>query len=404
MWAAVITPETECPDLQIVPSLADKAAQAAAGFLQHFHRPHTWLAAAPGRVNVIGEHVDYCDGLVLPMAINRHVLMAAAPLDTPRLRLFSQATQETVEVALDQPQQRGEPPWANYVRGVVQGFLNRSASLKGLEVHIESDLPMGGGLSSSAALEVAMATLLEASAGESLTPTEIALLCQQAEHDFAGVPCGIMDQFTSVYGREGHLLLIDCRSHEVEPVRLHDPSVSMLVINTRVRHELGNSEYPLRRAQCEDAARRLGLESLRDATLEQVQAAGPDWPDPVQRRARHVVAEIARTRHAADAMAAGDWDRAGQLMYDSHASLRDDFEVSCKELDLVVRMAEALGSEGGVYGCRMTGGGFGGCCLALVRSHRAAEVARRIGAPFTAATGLPPFMFVSPPAAGAHLL
>jgi galactokinase len=265
-------------------------------------------------------------------------------------------------------------------------------------------VPLGGGLSSSAALEVATATLLEAITGQSLDPVAKALLCQQAEHQFAGVPCGIMDQFISVMGRQDHLLLLDCRSRQTELVPMIDPSVALLVTNTNVKHELTGGEYAQRRRQCEATAKALGLASLRDATLASLQQA-KDRIDPVAfRRARHVVTEIERTSQTAKAIRASDWRRAGQLMYASHDSLRDDYEVSCAELDAVVEIARSLGRNGGVYGCRMTGGGFGGCTVALVKTEAVAAITARISGDYQRKTGIAATIFESRPAAGAALL
>ena len=392
------------PGLVPAVPLEQKAARAAAHFLAHFGEHPLWMSAAPGRINVIGEHVDYCDGLVLPMAIDRHVVMAAAPSPKRGVRLFSALAREEVMVPLDEALAPGRPSWANYVRGVLQGFSLRGVSIPGMTVLIESDVPMGGGLSSSAALEVATATLVELVSGVRLAPAQKALLCQEAEHRFAGVPCGIMDQFASVFGLEDHLLLLDCQTQAVTPVALKDRSVTFLVINTNVRHELGSSAYPLRRAQCEDAARRMGLPSLRDATLARWEAESGGWPDEVRRRARHVISEISRTREAAALLARGDWQNAGELMYAGHASLRDDFEVSCPELDVVVELARECGVDEGVFGCRMTGGGFGGCCVALVESSRAERLAARIGCAYAARTALEPTMFLSRPSGGAKVL
>ena len=231
-----------------------------------------------------------------------------------------------------------------------------------------STVPLGGGLSSSAALEVCTATLIEAATGKTIDPVEKALLAQKAEHDFADVPCGIMDQFISALGREGNLLLLNCRTRQTELVPMSDPSVALLVINTNVKHELSGGEYAERRAQCEEAARNLGVKSLRDVTPDQLERGKGKLSAVVYRRARHVIGEIERTVHAAEGIRNSNWPAVGNLMYASHVSLRDDYEVSCAELDTVVEIAEDIGYAGGVYGCRMTGGGFGGCCVALVLS------------------------------------
>jgi galactokinase len=259
-------------------------------------------------------------------------------------------------------------------------------------------------LSSSAALEVCTATLIEAAAGKPVDPVEKALIAQNAEHDFAGVPCGIMDQFISTLGREGHLLLLDCRTRKTELVPMSDPSVELLVINTNVRHELSGGEYAQRRAQCEEAAKHLGAKSLRDITTEQLEAGGGKLSELVYRRARHVVGEINRTVLAAEAIRESNWPAVGQLMYASHYSLRDDYEVSCQELDVVVGIAESIGTKGGVYGCRMTGGGFGGCCVALVKTEAVEAISKKITAEYRTKMNIEAAIFASRPAAGATIL
>jgi galactokinase len=269
---------------------------------------------------------------------------------------------------------------------------------------IESSVPYGGGLSSSASLEVATATLMEAMSGTTLGLAEKALLCQKAEHEYAGVPCGIMDQFASVMGQEGHVMLLDCRSQQLEQVPFSNPAVAVLIINTNVKHELSGGEYAERRGQCESAARKLGVASLRDATLAQLESRR-DLLEPIEfRRARHAISEIERTAEAAQALKAGDWPRVGRLMYASHDSLRDDYEVSCQELDLLVEAAREIGPRGGVIGSRMTGGGFGGCTVSLVETARVDEVARRIAQSYRARTDIEPSVLTSRPARGAHIV
>lgn len=385
-------------------SLEPLAARAGQSFASSFGRAPCWLVAAPGRVNLIGEHTDYNDGFVLPMAIERFTVIAAAPNEHRRITLRSATTKGEAVIDLSKPVARGEPAWSNYARGVIAGFQRLGVSLDGFEAWIDSEVPPGGGLSSSAALEVATATLLETITGRGLDPVEKALLCQRAEHEFAGVPCGIMDQFTSVMAKEGHLLLLDCRTRTTELVPMCDPSVAVLIINTNVHHKLANGEYAQRRAQCEVAAKALRVPSLRDVTLDRLQAAGGSMEPVVARRARHVTTEIERTQQAARAIRAGDWRATGELMYASHASLRDDFVVSCAELDLVVEMAQSIGEIGGVIGCRMTGGGFGGCAVSLVRAEAIPQITRQIADRYRKKTGLEPALFSSRPAGGARVL
>ncbi len=385
--------------------LQELASKLESDFKLHFQRPPQWIAAAPGRVNVIGEHTDYNDGFVLPMAIERYAVMAACPgASNGEIRVFDTHFKETAIINISGPVTRGEPKWSNYLRGVIAGLQRRGLSIPALDVAMVSTVPLGGGLSSSAALEVCTATLLEAVTGLSLDPVDKALIAQAAEHEFAGVPCGIMDQFISAMGREGHLLLLDCRSRRTELVPMNDPSVELLVINTNVKHELGSGEYARRRAECEEAARLLGVSSLRDATADNLEHARSRLSPVVFSRARHVISEIERTLHAASAFRESNWITAGQLMYASHDSLRDDYAVSCKELDLVVEIALEIGLTGGVYGCRMTGGGFGGCCVALVRTGSVEDISKRIAEQYQARADRSATLFSSRPAAGAAIL
>jgi galactokinase len=386
-------------------TLQELLSHVTAAFREKYGRPPRWMAAAPGRVNLIGEHTDYNDGFVLPMAIERYTVMAADIAGAPgKISVHDLAFQETAEIDISGAVTQGPPKWSNYLRGVIAGFQNRGVKVPALEVAFRSTVPLGGGLSSSAALEVAAATLLEAATGKRLDPVEKALLCQKAEHEFAGMPCGIMDQFISVMGRENHLLLLDCRSRQTELVPMNDPSVSILIINTNVKHELSGSEYPTRRRQCEEAAGILRVTSLRDATAEALERARSQMEAVVYRRARHVISEIERTLHAAEGIRAANWPTVGQLMYASHYSLRNDYEVSCPELDAVVDIAETLGYRGGVYGCRMTGGGFGGCCVALVRTEAVETISQKIAADYQARTGTEATIFSSRPAAGAMVV
>jgi galactokinase len=380
------------------------ASSTAKAFQRRNQTAPKWIAAAPGRVNLIGEHTDYNDGFVFPMALERYTVIAAAPNGTHQITLTSSTAKSGATIDLSKPIQRGEPSWANYVKGVIVGFQRLGCKVPGFNAHIESTVPLGGGVSSSAALEVATATLLEAITKKKLTQVQKGLLAQKAEHEFALMPCGIMDQFISVMGWADHVLLLDCQSTQTRQVPMKSKSVAILVINTNVKHELTGSEYPDRRRQCEAAAKALGVKSLRSCTLADVNAAPSKLSNLEFRRARHVVTEIERTTTAARAFASGNWKLAGELMYASHGSLRGDYEVSCPELDDVVEIAHGIGLKGGVYGCRMTGGGFGGCCVALVESTKVKAIAAKIARAYKARTKLTPTLFVSRPGQGATLL
>jgi galactokinase len=398
-------------------SLTALAAKAAARFEERTAQAPRWIAAAPGRVNIIGEHIDYSDGFVLPMGIERYTVVAAGPNDEIRMtndefqsnssfaHVFSAATGEDAKISLSSPRKHEVPGhWSNYVAGVLAGCIAREMRPGGFQAVIESSVPVGGGLSSSAALEVATATLVEAMTGRSFEPVEKALLCQQAEHEFAGVPCGIMDQFASVMSRADHLMLLDCRSQKIEHIPFSDPGITVLIVNTNVKHELSGGEYAERRGQCESAARKLGVASLRDARTPQLQARRQHL-EPVEfQRARHAVSEIGRTVAAAAAVKAGNWPEVGKLMYASHDSLKNDYEVSCEELDLLVDLAREIGPEGGVIGSRMTGGGFGGCTVSLVETAKVDGVVERLAGRYREKTGIEAGVLTSRPARGAHVI
>lgn len=372
----------------------------AAVFARRFAARPRFASVAPGRVNLIGEHVDYCGGFVLPMAIERFTTIAAAPRSDagPAVaRFHSLVKDETVEIPLSAGPILPLPGWAAYVTGVLAGFQARGLVPPPFDAVIDSTVPLGGGLSSSASLEVAVALLVARMTGATVAPLDLALLCQKAEHEHAGVPCGVMDQCAAALAREGHLLLLDCRSLAAEHVPFDRDDVLVLVADTNVRHALTDGGYARRRADCEAAAAALGLPLLRDATPESVDRIRAAVGDVVHRRARHVVGEIARTRAAAAALAAGRWAEVGALMAASHASLRDDFEVSCPELDALVELAVA---QPGVIGSRMTGGGFGGCTVTLVEEPHAAAAAAAIAAGYKARTGRDCTLFTTRPAPG----
>tara|TARA_R110002111_G_scaffold72666_1_gene116278 strand:- start:33 stop:860 length:828 start_codon:yes stop_codon:yes gene_type:complete len=273
-----------------------------------------------------------------------------------------------------------------------------------MDLMFESNVPIGGGLSSSAALEVATATLLEVVSGTTLGLDEKALLCQKAEHDYAGVPCGIMDQFSSVFGQENAFMMLDCQSQQIRHVPFDSNGVSVLITNSNVKHELSGGEYAQRRAQCDSALKKLAAVSWRDVTPSMLDSKKQSLTDVEYSRARHVVSEIERTQKAAVAIESGQWQALGELMYASHHSLQHDYEVSCCELDLLVELARGIGLAGGVYGSRMTGGGFGGCTVTLLDSEKVVEVSDHIQKQYKKQSGIDAHLFASLPAKGAHLI
>ena len=360
------------------------------------------MASAPGRVNLIGEHTDYSDGFVVPMAIEARTAVAARPRLDRAITVYSAAFNESIALDLSGPIVPRPRHWSNYVAGVIAGIQGLGCSVPGLDLVIESDVPVGAGLSSSAALEVAVATLVEAASGLRWDVREKARLCQRAEHEFAGVPTGIMDQLIAVVAKRGCAVKIDCRSLDATYVDLTDPAIAVMVVNTNVRHDLADGAYANRRAACTEAARHLGVPALRDATIEDVHQHAAALGPELFARARHVVSENARVDAAVDAARHRDWDGLGALMYDSHRSLRDDFAVSCRELDVLVEISQAIGRTGGVYGCRMTGGGFGGSVVCLVRTDAAVAVAETMGRDYGKRTGRTATVLMSRPGDGAY--
>lgn len=389
---------------QAVP-LANLADQTAATFQQRFGRPASVVVAAPGRVNIIGEHTDYNDGFVLPMAIDRYTVLAADKAEGDAANLFSTLIEEQQQIPLADGDVSTLPEWTRYIRGVFDAYREEEGiETPAFDAVVNSTVPLGSGLSSSAALEVATATLLEVLTGKSVSPVRKGLLCQLAEHRGAGVPCGIMDQFSSVLCEAGHLMLLDCRSQETKMVPMTDPSIQVLIINTNVKHELTGGEYAERRQQCEAAAEILNVPSLREATSALLEEKKSALDDVHYCRAQHVIGEIERTTAAASAIEASAWDEVGRLMYASHDSLRDDYEVSCPELDILVKAAAELGAEQGVIGSRMTGGGFGGCTVSLVRTDQVDLIAEKICASYQEQTGIEATAFATPPAKGATII
>jgi len=356
---------------------------------------------APGRVNLIGEHTDYNDGFVLPAAIDFYCWVSAAPRDDKKLVIYSENFSETFDASLDSLSPVGKNHWANYPLGVADKLQEAGKHLSGANLLISGDVPLGAGLSSSAAIEVAIGFALLKQSGCTVNRTELALLCQKAENEFVGARCGIMDQFIACYGKASFALLLDCRSLDFQSAQL--PSgVQFVICNTMVKHELASGEYNRRRAECEEGVRALrmvlpDIRALRDVSITQLENHCALLNPTVYSRCRHVVTENSRTLEAIRVLNEGNLSAFGRLMRDSHRSLRDDYEVSCKELDLMVEIASA---QPGIIGSRMTGGGFGGCTINLVESPAVDAFQQNVGATYYAQTGLRPEIYVSAAADG----
>ena len=358
---------------------------------------------APGRVNLIGEFTDYNDGFVMPAAVEFSTTVAVTKRPDRMLGMHSANMNQHREFPLDDSSAQSARDWSDYVRGVAVILEQLGHRLHGADLEIHGDVPMGAGLSSSASIEVATALALIGVSGLSLGRKEIAELCQRAENEFAGSRCGIMDQFISCFGKAGHALLLDCRSLDYRLIPL--PSgVRLVICNTMVRHQHSSGEYNNRRADCEAGVRHFSrvlphVRALRDVTLDDLSRYGDGLADPVYRRCRHVISENARVERAAQALEQSDLDTLGTLMGESHCSLRDDFEVSCPELDLMVDLALA---SPGIRGARMTGGGFGGCAIGLVEQDRVDDFVKNVQDGYRKATGTTPELYVTAAADGAR--
>ncbi len=368
------------------------------------HEPR--LFRAPGRVNLIGEHTDYNDGWVLPMAIRFDTLVAGATREDRRVRVRSQNLDEDAEFDLDTPGPPQRGIWLDYVEGVARALESRGVRLRGADLLIQSDVPVGAGLSSSAALEISVGLALLSLSGQELDPVSLALAGQQAEHEYVGTRSGIMDQLIATLGRVDHALLIDCRSLEATQIPLDTSKVAVVICDTNVKHELASSEYNTRRAECERGVEILrgvmpDIRALRDVSVADFERFGSLLPEPIRQRCRHVISENQRTLAAAEFLRNGDLAAMGKLMGLSHRSLRDDYQVSSPELDLLVDIAW---TARGVLGARMTGGGFGGSTVNLVGRDCLDEFHQTIAGEYSRAMGIQPSIYVSEAAGGAEAM
>lgn len=379
-------------------SLSQVVTQA---FTTAFAYPPQHLVQAPGRVNLIGEHTDYNDGFVLPCAINFGTYIAANTRADAIIRVVAaDYGAEIDEFRLDQPiLPLADGAWPNYVRGVVKYLLEHGLPLQGADLALAGNVPQGAGLSSSASLEVAVTQVFKTLQGfRDLNPTDMALIAQRAENRFVGCNCGIMDQLVSARGESGSALLIDCRSLATQAVPM-PPDVAVMIVHSRVRRGLVGSEYNTRRLQCEAAAKHYGVKALRDLSLTRLQADAGDLDATVLRRARHIVTENQRTLDAATALAAGDLRHMGLLMAASHVSMRDDFEITAPAVDQLVDILQT--AIGPIGGARMTGGGFGGCAVALMPRAQVEAVRQAVGEQYRSPTGEAGTVYVCQASAGA---
>ena len=383
---------------------ADRARAAASEFIRRYGASPR-VSAAPGRVNLIGEHTDYNDGYVMPAALEFSTMVAASPRPGRILRVYSSSIDEERQFHLDaaEPSRRGD--WSDYVFGVAAILEKSGRRLRGADLVVTSDVPMGAGLSSSAALEVATAHALLAASDLPFDPVEAAKISQRAENEFVGMRCGIMDQYIAARGVAGHALLIDCRTLEARNVALA-PNLRLLITDSRVRHQHAGGEYNARREACEEGVRRLrpflgAITALRDVTFEQLEAHKDALSDLVYRRCRHIVTENERVLEAERALAERDFAAAGRAMNASHVHMRDDFEITSPEVDYLADFAQGLP---GVWGSRMTGGGFGGCTVTLVEADAVDSAAERIVEAYRETFRLDANVFVCAPSQGAHFV
>lgn len=361
-----------------------------AAFKKHFNDQRPLLFRAPGRVNLIGEHTDYNDGFVLPTAIDHQIVIASRRRDDRQVNIFSLDFDQWDRFSLDDLSKSPDQTWSNYVRGVAWSLQEDGHKLTGMDAVIAGNVPIGAGLSSSAAMEVVTGYALLKLAGIEVDRVKLALAAQRAENDFVGMRCGIMDQYISCLGQADHALLIDCRDLGYKSVPL-SPEAGVIIVDSNVHRGLVDNEYNTRRAECEEAAQHFGVPALRDVEEETFFARADELSPIVRRRAKHVITENARTLAAAKALQADDFETVGKLMNASHESMRDDFEISRRELDVLVKIAQDVE---GVYGARLTGAGFGGCIVALATNEATKAVEKAVKAKYPAATGLEASIYI----------
>jgi len=363
--------------------------------------------SAPGRVNLIGEHTDYNEGFVLPIAIGKKIIMLGQLRNDRLVQVFDLGYKAEVKFSLDSLSPSKKDTWANYLMGVMDEIQKAEYPLQGANLIFISNIPKGAGLSSSAALEVVTALTMAKLNLLEIKPVEMARLCQRAENNFVGVACGIMDQYVSCLGQKNYTLFIDCRSNDYELIPFKDPNYQVLICNSKIQRGLANSEYNKRREECKIATEffkhKLNREirALRDITIDEYKKYQAQLPEIIARRARHVISENYRVQAGVQALRMGNYSAFGQLMIESHRSLKDDYEVSCAELDLLVDLA--LKQEG-VLGARMTGAGFGGCTVNLLRRDYVNTFKKNIKNEYKKITGINPDIYLTSPAEGAKVL
>lgn len=366
-----------------------------------YSRKPTCYAYAPGRVNIIGEHVDYNDGFVMPCAIDFGTVVCGAKNNLNLIRIYSvDFSREIEEIDIFKPINAKQGEWSNYLRGVVKVFVSKGITLRGMDILIKGDVPLGAGLSSSASLEVSFATLINGLFELNFSEQEIALFSQKAEH-FTGCNCGIMDQMASACAKENHLLLIDCKSLECSNIPFSD-DLDILIINSNVKHSLVESEYNQRRKECERASEKLQVHKLRDASFDDLQKAKDNLTQLEYKRAKHVITENLRTFATVDALKCNDFKRVSQLLKESHLSLKDDYQVSIEEIDFIVDYLYEIGGD--KVGARITGGGFGGCVVALIKKGFAQVISSKIKEAYLNKFGKKINTYLTSPSQGAFFI